>query len=290
MASLNWTMLTESGQPLPLPGEKIISCTPSVTLSLFPSLPGANMSAKPPTDGTEYTSAKGSAYISNKRVVYVKHGITGAQGGQLESSRGEQNSSGASATSHPSQREALRYDSASCDEGCLTSSYLSRRCFTVHEDVVSAVVAFPRRPLRPTMVRCNILRSPLHAFRRWRSQCEFSASQGGAVSRAHRDLWLGLSPPSRVQSPHILRLTFRESGGGTFYETVSEMKERLGQSQGSGRGTPIEALRKWLSSLSPSSKSSVADHQLSSRALKTVFLSISKRCTKQAQAAQTRPR
>lgn len=56
----------------------------------------------------------------------------------------------------------------------------------------------------------------------------------------------GLCPPPTCQSPHILRLTFRESGGGQFYETVSEMKDRLGQTQHSGRATPIEALRKFF--------------------------------------------
>lgn len=51
-----------------------------------------------------------------------------------------------------------------------------------------------------------------------------------------------LTDPEREQTPHLLKLTFKEAGGGQFYQVVEEMKNRLGVA-GSGRGTPMEALR-----------------------------------------------
>ncbi|ORY48011.1 hypothetical protein BCR35DRAFT_356191 [Leucosporidium creatinivorum] len=47
-----------------------------------------------------------------------------------------------------------------------------------------------------------------------------------------------------LSMPHLLKLVFKEAGGGQFYEVVEEMKNRLGVTAGgsSGRGTPMEAL------------------------------------------------
>lgn len=69
---------------------------------------------------------------------------------------------------------------------------------------------------------------------------------------------LSLTSAESSQGPHICRFSFREAGGYQFYETVEEMKNRLGAS---GRGTPVEALRSPFSS--PLPPPSLADHCLS---------------------------
>lgn len=79
----------------------------------------------------------------------------------------------------------------------------------------------------------------------------------GAYPRAPACLSLhALTLATRVplkQEPHLLRLSFHESGGGQFYETVAEMKDRMGAAGTGGRGTPVEALRKsfWCRSPPP---------------------------------------
>lgn len=70
MASLNWAMTSPSGSPLSLPSEKFLFSATSITLSLFPSAPGAPLT-QTPAPGTEYAAAGGTVHLSNKRVVYV---------------------------------------------------------------------------------------------------------------------------------------------------------------------------------------------------------------------------
>ena len=70
MASLNWAMTGPSGAPLALPAEKFLMDATSVTISLFPSQPGAPLTQAPEA-GTEYVVAGGTVYLSNKRIVYV---------------------------------------------------------------------------------------------------------------------------------------------------------------------------------------------------------------------------
>lgn len=78
MASLNWVHLSTASAPLPLPGEKFLLTVPSVSLTLFPSLPGA------PTKPTAPSSARhatGTVFVSNQRVVFVSS--TASAGGSL---------------------------------------------------------------------------------------------------------------------------------------------------------------------------------------------------------------
>ncbi|SCZ92067.1 BZ3500_MvSof-1268-A1-R1_Chr5-3g08314 [Microbotryum saponariae] len=50
------------------------------------------------------------------------------------------------------------------------------------------------------------------------------------------------STDSGISTPHLSRFYFNEAGGYQFYEICEEMKARIGNSSGSGRGTPVEAL------------------------------------------------
>lgn len=51
----------------------------------------------------------------------------------------------------------------------------------------------------------------------------------------------------REQGPHVLRLSFKESGGYQFFELVQEMKDRLAAS--GGGNAALEPLRTFF--LSP---------------------------------------
>lgn len=71
MASLDWAHLHPTTRsPLPLPSEKFLLTTSSVSLSLFPCLVGSSPSvaAQP---HKEYTVSSGTLHASSKRVVYV---------------------------------------------------------------------------------------------------------------------------------------------------------------------------------------------------------------------------
>ncbi len=70
MASLNWAMTGPSGAPLALPSEKFIFDAEQVTISLFPSKPGAPLTQAAEA-GAEYAVTGGRVFLSNKRVVYV---------------------------------------------------------------------------------------------------------------------------------------------------------------------------------------------------------------------------
>ncbi|GAA5914208.1 hypothetical protein JCM6882_004751 [Rhodosporidiobolus microsporus] len=91
MAALNWAMLTPSGVPIPLPQEKLLLTTPSISLSLFPLPPGAELNAQPKNKEEEWTAKGGTLYTSNKRVVFVAPGAgqQGAAGGAAGSAAGD---------------------------------------------------------------------------------------------------------------------------------------------------------------------------------------------------------
>lgn len=71
MASLNYAILAPSTlSPLPLPSEKFLLTTPSISLSLFPSTPGSAPSQSPSSPAVE-RRALGSVHVSNQRIVFV---------------------------------------------------------------------------------------------------------------------------------------------------------------------------------------------------------------------------
>ncbi|GAA5826269.1 hypothetical protein JCM11251_007232 [Rhodosporidiobolus azoricus] len=74
MAALNWAMLTRAGIPIPLPQEKLLLTTPSISLLLFPLPPGAPLNAQPRTKWEEWTAKGGTLYTSTMRVVFVAPG------------------------------------------------------------------------------------------------------------------------------------------------------------------------------------------------------------------------
>lgn len=78
MASINWAMTGPSGSPLALPSEKFLFTAEAVTLSLFPSQPGAPLT-QAPDPAREYAVPGGRAFVSNRRVVFVSPG-DGARG------------------------------------------------------------------------------------------------------------------------------------------------------------------------------------------------------------------
>lgn len=67
--SLNWVMLHDL-IPIPLPSEKILLSTSSVSLSLFPHTPGAplNQTADPTT---ELKVKRGALHVTNKRIIFI---------------------------------------------------------------------------------------------------------------------------------------------------------------------------------------------------------------------------
>lgn len=85
MASLNWSMLSPSGQPTPLPQEKFLLSLAAVTLSLFPCPPGSGPNVAPQR-GTEF-KAQGSVHLSNQRVVFVAPGSRDQSAGSLAQGR-----------------------------------------------------------------------------------------------------------------------------------------------------------------------------------------------------------
>ncbi|GAA5857624.1 hypothetical protein JCM8547_004303 [Rhodosporidiobolus lusitaniae] len=86
MTVINHAMLSPAGQPVPLPHEKFLLATPSVSLSLFPLPSGAPLNAKPTPPDSEIT-AKGTVHTSNKRVVFVAPSASevGSSGGGASS-------------------------------------------------------------------------------------------------------------------------------------------------------------------------------------------------------------
>ena len=77
MAALNCVMLSQAGDPVPLPSEKFLfSSRPrTISLSLFPRPPGADFSVQPKR-GQEYKQNHGTLHVSQKRIVYVAAGAT----------------------------------------------------------------------------------------------------------------------------------------------------------------------------------------------------------------------
>ncbi|KAM0749969.1 hypothetical protein T439DRAFT_43188 [Meredithblackwellia eburnea MCA 4105] len=73
MASLNWAILAPStNKPTPLPSEKFLLTTNAVSISLFPSAPGAPLTQT--ADKTKEYRATGVVHTSNQRVVFVADG------------------------------------------------------------------------------------------------------------------------------------------------------------------------------------------------------------------------
>ncbi|GAA6015648.1 hypothetical protein JCM10207_008159 [Rhodosporidiobolus poonsookiae] len=72
--ALNWAMLDPSHRPVPLPSEKVLLSTSSVSLQLFAQPPGAAPSVQPQNNHTTYTVDRGTLYTTNKRIVFVAPG------------------------------------------------------------------------------------------------------------------------------------------------------------------------------------------------------------------------
>ncbi|KAK4703036.1 hypothetical protein P7C70_g3185, partial [Phenoliferia sp. Uapishka_3] len=178
MASINWVILQPNSlNPTPLPHEKILLTTRSVSLSLFPSIPGAPLSQSP--DPKKEFKSQGTTHVTNQRVIFVADGAHSAS--------------------------SLASGSAS---------------------VVGAAGI-------PTKLELQTLSAPYSHFLDGRYvQPWFAATYYEAL----------VLPASGggLEGPHIVRLSFKESGGASFFELVQEMKERLGVS--GGRSAVVEPL------------------------------------------------
>ncbi|GJN87801.1 hypothetical protein Rhopal_000756-T1 [Rhodotorula paludigena] len=207
MAALNWAMLSPEGRPVPLPGEKFVfSSTPTINVSLFPHPPGSPPSVQPTKDN-EYKATGGTLYVSQRRVVFV---APGARSGGAAAGAGSSAGGTGSASSAPAA-------------GSLASGQAS-----VAPGGVPPSAAQSRPPLETLSV-------PLRYFVDGRLvQPWFSASYYEAIC-------LEGTGSGGLDTPHLVRLYFKEGGSYEFYSAVEEMRARADMS---GRtGTPVESLR-----------------------------------------------
>ncbi|GAA6029924.1 hypothetical protein JCM8097_009171 [Rhodosporidiobolus ruineniae] len=187
MASINWAMLSPSGQPVPLPREKLLLTTPSVSLSLFPLPSGSGPNAQPLTKDQEYTADKGTLYTTNQRVVFVAPGARSGHG-----------AGGGGASSAP--EGSLAAGQASIAPGGLPPST------TDGKKVAKVPLQTLSVPL-PKLVDGRYVQ-PWFTAQYYEAVC--LPSSGGGLSE-----------------PHLVRFYFKESGGYDFTQTVAEMRDRL---------------------------------------------------------------
>lgn len=228
MAALNWAMLSPEGHPIPLPGEKFVfSSTPTINVSLFPHPPGSPPSIQPTKDN-EYKATGGTLYVSQRRVVFV---APGARSGGAAAGAGSSAGGTGSASSAPAA-------------GSLASGQAS-----VAPGGVPPSAAQSRPPLETLSVPLRYfvdgrLVQPWFSASYYEALCLAGNGSGGLdVSQTGRfllPLSVRLTSPAG-QTPHLVRLYFKEGGSYEFYSAVEEMRVRA---EMSGRaGTPVESLR-----------------------------------------------
>lgn len=228
MAALNWAMLSPGGRPVPLPGEKFVfSSTPAINVSLFPHPPGSPPSVQPTKDN-EYKATGGTLYVSQRRVVFV---APGARAGGAAVGAGS-SAAGTGSTSSAPAAGSLASGQASIAPGGVPPS------------------AAPSRPPLETLsvpLRYFVdgrLVQPWFTASYYEALClEGNGSGGLHVSQTGHFVWplsVRLTSPAG-QTPHLVRLYFKEGGSYEFYSAVEEMRARA---EMSGRtGTPVESLR-----------------------------------------------
>ncbi|KAM0788032.1 hypothetical protein ACM66B_006231 [Microbotryomycetes sp. NB124-2] len=208
MASLNWTMLSPTRQPMPLPHEKLVHSIPGVVLRLFPLPSGAPLSFKPPSDTVH--KATGTVYLSNKRIIFVSANSSKASSA-LTSSSGMATDNDVDTFSVP----YTHFHDGRFVQPWFGANYYEGSCLPAPggglDELITATTATTptgRDAVRPTSI--------------------------------------------------AVTYTFNEAGGFQFYETVEEMKQRIGDAPGSS--TPQESLPLYTpsSSSAPLATSSLA--------------------------------
>ncbi|BGP37129.1 hypothetical protein JCM10450v2_001037 [Rhodotorula kratochvilovae] len=203
MAALNWAMLTPQGHPVPLPGEKFLwSSSPSIAISLFPHPPGSPLNVQPAKD-SEYKATGGTLHVSQKRVVYVAPGAPSAS------------AAGGGAVGTSAQGRSANAG----DGGSLASGQAS-----------IAPGSGPRQ--RPPL---HTLSVPIRFF------VDGRFVQPWFTTAYYEALCLEGDGSGGLDTPHLVRLYFKESGGFDFYTAVEEVKARAEMADGR-RGTPVEQL------------------------------------------------
>ncbi|GAA5949370.1 hypothetical protein JCM21900_005626 [Sporobolomyces salmonicolor] len=206
MASINWAMISSTGQPLPLPNEKFLLSLAGVSLSLFSHPPGAPLNVQPASKHDEYKCTAGTVHLSNKRIIYVAPSATG----RPEAPAGGA-TSGVSASASTGAGGSLANGQASIAPGGVPREGAAK-------NVPLQTLSIPWSHFQD-----GRFKQPYFTAAYYEALC--LPQDGGGLS-----------------SPHLLRLYFKESGGYDFYQTVEEMKARLAESSGR-RGTPaVEAL------------------------------------------------
>ncbi|KAK4052036.1 hypothetical protein OIV83_002330 [Microbotryomycetes sp. JL201] len=185
MASLNWTMLSSTRQPLPLPHEKLIHSIAGVVLRVFPLPCGAPLSFKPPSHTVHKQS--GTVHLSNKRIIFV--------------SSSPATTTGAVAANDPHQ--------ISVDTFSVPYTHFHDGRFV----------------------------QPWFGANYYEGSCTPAPGGGldGLLASFERERESNSGPASIA-----VTYTFNEAGGYQFYETVEEMKQRVGDAAGSS--TPQESL------------------------------------------------
>lgn len=216
MAALNCVMLSPSGQPVPLPGEKFLfSSTPTVSLSLFSRPPGADFSIQP-KKGEEYKAVGGTVHVSPRRIVYVakdaRPSVGPPSGDTASSSVGATASAGnagvGSLASGSASNTSARTAGASSSQVTLATLSVPLRHFVDSHLVQPWLRATYLEALCLCSEDAEDLRVRLPSFPR----------DGVA--------WLHVSSPPTLQSPHIARFYFKEGGGFEFYQAIEEVKAR----------------------------------------------------------------
>ncbi|GAA5860392.1 hypothetical protein JCM3774_000404 [Rhodotorula dairenensis] len=206
MAAINCVMLSATGQPVPLPGEKFLySSTPTVAVSLFARPLGADFSVQP-KKGHEYKQGKGTVHVSQKRIVYVTVGGASSTP-TIRPTSGASGSRGGGVSSHAAGQASIATD--------------------VNDHLPSVAVAPDKVPLATLSVPLRFFVDG-HLVQPW-----FGANY-------YEALCLEGDGTGDLSGPHIIRLYFKEGGSYEFYTAVEEVKARA--ELHSRRDTPVEQL------------------------------------------------